>query len=120
MSSAVTPRPACGDGGRQPAPGRCGHLCPRPTAGGRLHPRRRSRLGKDHRGGLVVAQLLAEGAKRILLITPKPLLGQWRQELSQLFSIDAIEARAEVGAFDGEGVFLIGREAAGSVKDATP
>src|SRR5450631_2469589 len=73
-------------------------------------------LGKTIEAGLVIAQLLAEGAKRILLITPKPLLGQWRQELFQLFSIDAIEARAEVGSFDGEGVFLIGREAAGSVK----
>jgi hypothetical protein len=73
-------------------------------------------LGKTIEAGLVIAQLLAEGAKRILVITPKPLLGQWRQELFQLFSIDAIEARAEVGAFDGEGVFLIGREAAGSVK----
>src|SRR6476469_6046279 len=73
-------------------------------------------LGKTIEAGLVIAQLLAEGAKRILLITPKPLLGQWRQELFQLFSVDAIEARAEVGAFDGEGVFLIGREAAGSNK----
>ena len=73
-------------------------------------------LGKTIEAGLVIAQLLAEGAKRILLITPKPLLGQWRQELFQLFSINAIEARAEVGSFDGEGVFLIGREAAGSVK----
>jgi adenine-specific DNA-methyltransferase len=73
-------------------------------------------LGKTIEAGLVIAQLLAEGANRILLITPKPLLGQWRQELFQLFSIDAIEARAEVGAFDGQGVFLIGREAAGSVK----
>lgn len=73
-------------------------------------------LGKTIEAGLVIAQLLTEGAKRILLITPKPLIGQWRQELFQLFSIDAIEARAEVGSFDGEGVFLIGREAAGSAK----
>jgi hypothetical protein len=73
-------------------------------------------LGKTIEAGLVIAQLLTEGAKRILVITPKPLIGQWRQELFQLFSIDAIEARAEVGSFDGEGVFLIGREAAGSAK----
>lgn len=73
-------------------------------------------LGKTIEAGLVIAQLMAEGARRILLITPKALLGQWRQELYQLFSIDAIEAEASIGAFDGAGVFLIGREAAGSVK----
>src|ERR1043165_95217 len=38
-------------------------------------------LGKTIEAGLVIAQLLAEGAKRVLLIAPKPLLGQWRQEL---------------------------------------
>src|SRR5471032_880130 len=50
-------------------------------------------LGKTIEAGLVIAQLMAEGARRFLLITPKPLLGQWRQELYQLFNIDAIEAR---------------------------
>ena len=37
-------------------------------------------LGKTIEAGLVIAQLLAEGARRILLVTPKPLLGQWMQE----------------------------------------
>jgi superfamily II DNA or RNA helicase len=73
-------------------------------------------LGKTIEAGLVIAQLIAEGATRVLLITPKPLLGQWRQELFQLFNIDAIDAQPHIGGFDGEGVFLIGREAAGSVK----
>lgn len=73
-------------------------------------------LGKTIEAGLVIAQLIAEGARRVLLITPKPLLGQWRQELYQLFNIDAVEAEPGIGGFDGEGVFLIGREAAGSVK----
>jgi len=73
-------------------------------------------LGKTIEAGLVIAQLMAEGARRVLLITPKPLLGQWRQELYQLFNIDAVEARAGIGGFDGEGVFLIGREAAGSAR----
>ena len=41
-----------------------------------------------HRGH----ELLAEGARRILLIAPKPLLGQWKQELFQLFDIVAQEA----------------------------
>jgi adenine-specific DNA-methyltransferase len=59
---------------------------------------------------------MAEGARRVLLIAPKPLLGQWRQELYQLFDIDVCEGRAERGGFDGDGVFLVGREAAGSTK----
>jgi hypothetical protein len=71
-------------------------------------------LGKTIEAGLVVAQLLAEGARRILLIAPKPLLGQWRLELYQLFGLDAHEGQPRVGGFDGAGVFLIGREAAGS------
>jgi helicase-like protein/SNF2 domain-containing protein len=73
-------------------------------------------LGKTIEAGLVIAQLLAEGARRILLIAPKPLLGQWRQELFQLFDIEAHEGAARPGGFDGAGVFLIGREAAGSEK----
>jgi ERCC4-related helicase len=73
-------------------------------------------LGKTIEAGLVIAQVIAEGARRVLLITPKPLLGQWRQELYQLFNIDAKEAEPRIGGFDGDGVFLIGREAAGSVK----
>src|SRR5437588_12491176 len=58
-------------------------------------------LGKTIEAGLVIAQLMAEGARRVLLITPKPLLGQWRQELYQLFNINAVEARAGIGEFDG-------------------
>ena len=73
-------------------------------------------LGKTIEAGLVVAQRLAEGARRVLLLAPKPLLGQWRQELSELFGIDTVEGRPEPGGFEGEGVFLIGREAATSPK----
>jgi hypothetical protein len=69
-------------------------------------------LGKTIETGLVIAQLLAEGARRVLLIAPKPLLGQWRQELFQLFDIEAREG--ESGGFTGDGVFLVGRELAGS------
>jgi hypothetical protein len=72
-------------------------------------------LGKTIEAGLVIAQLRAEGARRILLITPKPLLGQWRQELFSLFGIDATDAWDET-TLAGDGVFLIGREAAGSEK----
>src|SRR5476651_1889968 len=58
-------------------------------------------LGKTIEAGLVIAQSRAEGAQRILLIVPKSLLGQWRQELYQLFNIDAIEARPGIGGVDG-------------------
>jgi len=71
-------------------------------------------LGKTIEAGLVMAQLRAEGAERILLITPKPLLGQWRQELSTLFGLDAIEGQEREEGFEGPGVFGVGREYAGS------
>jgi len=69
-------------------------------------------LGKTIEAGLVIAQRLSEGARRILLLTPKPLLGQWRQELYDLFGIESVEAWPVPGGFDGEGVLLAGREAA--------
>jgi hypothetical protein len=70
-------------------------------------------LGKTIEAGLVIAQLRAEGARRILLITPKPLLGQWRQELFNLFGVEARDGAGRQG-LEGEGVFLLGREVAGS------
>src|SRR5258705_11996934 len=73
-------------------------------------------LGKTIEAGLVIAQLLAEGTRRVLLVVPKSLLGQWKQELFQLFDIEAREALPKPGGFDGEGVFLINREAAGGPK----
>ncbi len=77
-------------------------------------------LGKTIEAGLVLAQLRAEGsARRILLIVPKPLQGQWQDELYRLFSIQAKDARLEPGAFSREGVFIIGREAAGSDRGAS-
>jgi superfamily II DNA or RNA helicase len=76
-------------------------------------------LGKTIEAGLVLAQLRAEGsAPRILLIVPKPLLGQWQDELYRLFNIQAVEGRTEPGAFGGDGVFIVGREAAGSERGA--
>jgi hypothetical protein len=73
-------------------------------------------LGKTIEAGLVVAQLLAEGARRVLLITPTSVLGQWKQELFQLFDLEAREGEAQPQGFDGDGVFLINREQAGSEK----
>jgi adenine-specific DNA-methyltransferase len=71
-------------------------------------------LGKTIETGLVIAQMLAEGAVRVLLVAPKPLLGQWRQELFTLFDIEPREGSLAPGGFDGPGVFLVGREQAGS------
>jgi ERCC4-related helicase len=76
-------------------------------------------LGKTIEAGLVVAQLRSEGsASRVLLIVPKPLLGQWQDELYRLFGIQAVEGRPEYGGFSGPGVFLVGREVAGSDRGA--
>jgi hypothetical protein len=76
-------------------------------------------LGKTIEAGLIIAQLRAEGAaSRVLLIVPKPLLGQWQDELFRLFGIVAIEGRMEEGGVSGEGVFLVGREMACSERGA--
>ena len=73
-------------------------------------------LGKTIEAGLVIAQLLAEGASRILIIVPRPLLGQWQDELYTLFGIVAQEAADQRCDVSGSGVFLVGREYAGSAK----
>jgi hypothetical protein len=48
-------------------------------------------LGKTIEAGLVIAQSRAEGAERLLLIVPKSLIGQWQDELLNLFGIQARE-----------------------------
>lgn len=70
-------------------------------------------LGKTIEAGLVVAQLLAEGARRILIITPKALLGQWKQELYALFAIETREITRASLSFEGDGVFLVTRDLVG-------
>jgi len=72
-------------------------------------------LGKTIEAGLVIAQGRAEGRDRVLLVVPKPLLGQWQSELFKLFAIDAREL---VSADAGPGVWIIGREAAGTERGA--
>jgi superfamily II DNA or RNA helicase len=74
-------------------------------------------LGKTIEAGLVIAQSRAEGAQRILLIVPKSLIGQWQGELLNLFGI---EARENEASFFAPGVYLVGREFAGSERGATP
>ena len=71
-------------------------------------------LGKTIEAGLVVAQVMAEGAERILIVVPKPLLGQWQDELYTLFGISALEAADTGCEITAPGVFLVGREYAGS------
>jgi superfamily II DNA or RNA helicase len=71
-------------------------------------------LGKTIEAGLVIAQRQAEGAQRILLIVPKSLIGQWQNELFQLFGIQT----REDPTFFGPGVYLVGREVAGSERGA--
>lgn len=68
-------------------------------------------LGKTIEAGLVIAQSRAEGAQRILLIVPKSLIGQWQNELFNLFGI---QTREDQASFLGHGVYLVGREFAGS------
>ena len=67
-------------------------------------------LGKTIEAGLVIAQLLAEGATRVLIIVPRPLLGQWQHELYTLFGIEAAEAADADVDIAAAGVFLAGRE----------
>jgi superfamily II DNA or RNA helicase len=74
-------------------------------------------LGKTIEAGLVIAQSRAEGAQRLLLIVPKSLIGQWQNELLNLFGIEARENEAN---FFAPGVYLVGREFAGSERGATP
>jgi adenine-specific DNA-methyltransferase len=74
-------------------------------------------LGKTIEAGLVIAQSRAEGAQRILLIVPKSLIGQWQEELLNLFGILARENETN---FFAPGVYLVGREFAGSERGATP
>src|SRR3954471_11170467 len=74
-------------------------------------------LGKTIEAGLVSGQSRAEGAQRILLIVPKSLIGQWQNELLNLFGIQAQETQSN---FTAQGVYLVGREFAGSERGAEP
>ena len=55
-------------------------------------------LGKTIEAGLVIAQSRAEGAQRVLLIVPKSLIGQWQNELLNLFGIQAQETQTNFTA----------------------
>src|ERR1700682_5946025 len=67
-------------------------------------------LGKTIEAGLVIAQLRAEGAaNRVLLVVPKPLLGQWQDKLYRICGIQAVKGRLVPDGFSGQGVFLVVR-----------
>jgi SNF2 family DNA or RNA helicase len=73
-------------------------------------------LRRLREGGCILADEVglgkrAEGAQRILLIVPKSLIGQWQNELLNLFGIQARENETN---FFAPGVYLVGREFAGS------
>jgi len=72
-------------------------------------------LGKTIEAGLVIAQSRAEGAARVLLIVPKSLIGQWQNELANLFAIQAQDNHTH---FAAPGVYLVGREYAGGERGA--
>src|SRR6202158_1794701 len=72
-------------------------------------------LGETIEAGLVIAHSRPQGAQRALLILPKSLIGQWQNELLNLFGIQAQEAQAN---FTAPGVYLVGREFAGSARGA--
>ena len=76
-------------------------------------------LGKTIEAGLVIAQLLAEGWQRVIVIVPKTVLGQWQNELYTLFGIETQEGSLSPDAFIGAGVFLASRDFAGSEKGSS-
>lgn len=126
LAEDVVRRRSAGDPRRMVAPQRAAHIDPNPhQLEAVVFALRRLReggciladevgLGKTIEAGLVITQLRAEGAKRVLLVTPRSLVGQWSDELLTLFELDIIEARPREGAFDGDGVFIINREAVGT------
>ncbi len=75
-------------------------------------------LGKTIEAGLIMAQLLAEGARRVLLVMPKSLLGQWTDELYTLFNIEVAEFSRESPSLKGDGVFICSRGWAGGERGA--
>src|SRR6059036_2910614 len=72
-------------------------------------------LGKTIEAGLVIAQSRMEGVQRVLLIVPKSLIGQWQNELGNLLGVEAHDDHAN---FFAPGVYLVGREFAGSDRGA--
>src|SRR5215469_14500280 len=47
-------------------------------------------LGKTIEAGIVLAQLLAEGKERVLVLTPATLRAQWQAELQGKFELESV------------------------------
>lgn len=75
-------------------------------------------LGKTIETGLLLTQLRAEGRGHILIIVPVPLLRQWQVELRDLFSLKsrALGPDQDLTRLRRPGIYLAGREFAGSAK----
>lgn len=73
-------------------------------------------LGKTIEAGLVISELRARGAERILIIVPVALARQWQVELEDLFSVPStILEKSNFEEYgDRPGVVIVGREMAGS------
>ena len=73
-------------------------------------------LGKTIEAGLVISELRARGAERIMIVVPVALARQWQVELEDLFSVRSlILEKSNFSEFEGQpGVYIIGREFAGS------
>lgn len=73
-------------------------------------------LGKTIEAGLVISELRARGAERIMIVVPVALARQWQVELEDLFSVRSlILEKSNFAEFQGQpGVYIIGREFAGS------
>ncbi|HEY8206471.1 MAG TPA: SNF2-related protein [Myxococcaceae bacterium] len=68
-------------------------------------------LGKTIEAGIVLAQLLAEGKRRLLVLCPATLRAQWQQELRDKFDLDAVvvdgrTVRATGNPFDQDAVVI--------------
>jgi hypothetical protein len=73
-------------------------------------------LGKTIEAGLVISELRARGAERVLIIVPVALARQWQVELEDLFSVRSLilEKSNFTQLSSTPGVFIVGRELAGS------
>jgi len=54
-------------------------------------------LGKTIEAGIVIAQLVAEGKGRILVLTPATLRAQWQAELQEKFDLDSLIVDGRTG-----------------------
>jgi superfamily II DNA or RNA helicase len=69
-------------------------------------------LGKTIEAGIVIAQLMSENKKRILIVAPAALRAQWRDELMDKFGLDAelVDGSKVRGAyhnvFDAPGIVI--------------